>query len=288
MMKCDISLISQAVIDMDLQMRDFLPKKNGIIQSKKLWENTYIHYQIEKRKKNGKFALSDHVRGMVYAMLTSGISWARIESGIDDRTGQIQPIDEIFHQFDVDYLSSCSSEDLDRKIKELHFGSPYTQKQMEALIQINIPKLTEINEKFGSIDFCYQEFIKMDNSLKLLVRELSCPYSDLKMAQMGEALVAEYLKNVGYDIAKPDRHIRRILGKEILGCSEHSIVPVYEAMDIVKEIATYLGKDTAEVDYILWMYCAKGYGEICTKKHPKCDICKMYDYCKYGENSYEM
>lgn len=275
----DISRISEVVTDMDFYMRNSLLKRNGVIQSKKLWENTYIRHQIEKRKKNGEFSLSDHIRGMVYSMLTSGISWERIESGIDESTGRIYPIDEIFHQFAPDYLMSCSPESLEKRIKELHFGSRSTGKQMDALVRINIPKLIALEKKFGSVDSCYQEFIQSDNSLKLLVRKLSDSGSDLKMAQMGEALVAEYLRNVGYDIAKPDRHIRRILGKDILGCSKKSIVPIYEAMDIVKEIAVYLGKDTAEVDYILWMYCAKGYGEICIINKTKCKACVAKEVC---------
>lgn len=96
---------------------------------------------------------------------------------------------------------------------------------------------------------------------------------------MGEALTAEYLRNVGYDISKPDRHIRRILGSKYLGCSECEIVPIFEAFDIVAEIAEELNKSVAEVDYILWSYCAKDYGEICTKNKPKCDICAIKCYC---------
>lgn len=104
-----------------------------------------------------------------------------------------------------------------------------------------------------------------------------------KFAQLGEALTAEYLRNVGYDIAKPDRHICRILGSDILGCSDKKVVPIYEAFDIVAAIANALEKDTAEVDYILWSYCASGYGEICTLKNPKCQYCVAKQICKFTE-----
>ncbi len=91
------------------------------------------------------------------------------------------------------------------------------------------------------------------------------------------------LKNVGYDIAKPDRHIRRILGRNILDCSEHENAPVYEAIDIVAAIARQLNRPAAEVDYILWAYCAKNYGEICTKNNPHCDRCVVKINCKKAE-----
>lgn len=115
--------------------------------------------------------------------------------------------------------------------------------------------------------------------MKRLIEKLSSSESFLKMNQMGEALNAEYLRNVGYDIAKPDRHIRRILGSKILGCSVWETVPIYDAMDIVQSIAESMGKHCAEIDYLLWMYCANGYGEICTIRNPKCDICVIREFC---------
>lgn len=92
-------------------------------------------------------------------------------------------------------------------------------------------------------------------------------------------MVAEYLKNIGHSIAKPDRHILRILGSEHLGLSKQEKVSVSEAFDIVADIAGLVNKSAAEVDYILWSYCADGFGGICTIKKPKCDICTVRDFC---------
>ena len=50
-------------------------------------------------------------------------------------------------------------------------------------------------------------------------------------------------------------------------------------MDIVQSIAESMGKHCAEIDYLLWMYCANGYGEICTIRNPKCDICVIREFC---------
>ena len=94
-------------------------------------------------------------------------------------------------------------------------------------------------------------------------------------------------KNVGYDIAKPDRHIRRILGSKALGCSTHEVVPIFETFDIVAALAQEMNRPAAEVDYILWAYCAKGYGAICTVKNPKCKLCvvKNIVICDYRNKS---
>ena len=99
---------------------------------------------------------------------------------------------------------------------------------------------------------------------------------------MDVALVCEYLRNVGFDLPKPDRHLRRILGKECLCFSEKDMVPPYEAIDIVTKIASALSKPVAEVDYILWAYCAKEYGEVCTKRQNCNTKCVVQNFCKKG------
>ncbi len=265
---------------MDKQLREELLTKDGTLQAKKLWENTYIKKQIDKRENDGVFTVSDHIRAMVYSMLTSGAPWNRIEPHIDIKTGKIAIIDEIFYQYDVEKLLGTAPTELVSKILVQTLGSPYINNQMNALVNVNIEKLLTLEKEYGSVDNFYQGIINTDSTMKMLVMELSTAGKPHKFAQLGEALTAEYLRNVGYDIAKPDRHIRRILGSDILGCSDKKEVPIYEAFDIVAAIAKATGKQIAEVDYILWSYCANGYGEICTAQNPKCQYCVAKKYCK--------
>ena len=270
---------------MDEQLRSSLLLRDGKIQYKKLWENTHIKKQIDRRNSgNLDFTLPEHIRAMVYSMLSSGISWERVEKSIDESIGRITAIDDIFHQYDPEYLLSCQGDDLAEQIKEIGCASYSTRKQMNGLIHTNIEKMIGLQEKYGSIDRYYQKFIEVDSSMKLLVRNLSCSSSEDKYVQMGEPLVAEYLRNIGYDLAKPDRHICRILGRDYLGCSEPEQVPVYEAFDLIRELSESMGRKTvAEVDYILWSYCAEGYGAICKRSHPKCENCVAQGICKSND-----
>ena len=151
---------------------------------------------------------------------------------------------------------------------------------MDAL-HTNIKKLKMFDDKYKGIDNYYQTFIDNDTSLKSLVKTLSKSGSKNKMVQMDVPLTAEYLRNVGYDIPKPDRHICRILGKGYLSLSSKQPVPQMEAFDIVRVIADEIEKSYAKVDYILWSYCADGYGGICASKHPQYEICVAKDYCKH-------
>lgn len=277
----DIKSIAKSVLEMDKQLRQELFIKDGKTDEKQLWENTYIKKQIDKRNKGGIFTVSDHIRGMVYSMLTSGASWYRTEPYIDIDTGRITVIDEIFCQYDVDTLLNIDPMTLVDKVKSYKLGTPYIKNQIVALIGTNIGKLQSLEKEYGSVDKFYQKFIDIDPTLKTLIKILSAEGKPYKYVQLDVALNAEYLRNVGYDIAKPDRHICRILGSEFLGCHDHVEVPKYEAFDIVSEIAACLHKPTAEVDYILWSYCASGFGEICIKNNPKCDRCSANLLCNY-------
>lgn len=277
----NIDKVSNAVLLMDKQLREELLIKDGTVQAKKLWENTYIKKQIDKREKGGIFTVQDHIRAMVYSMLTSGASWSRVEPSIDIETGRILLIDEIFYQYDVDTLLNTDPMILVDKVKAQTLGTQYIKNQMVALIGTNIGKMQSLEQEYGSIDNFYQKFIDTDPTLKTLIKVLSAEGKPHKYIQLDVALNAEYLRNVGYDIAKPDRHICRILGSEHLGCHNNSEVPKYEAFDIVSEIAHYLHKRTAEVDYILWSYCADGYGGICTKNNAKHSRCVARDICNY-------
>ncbi len=274
-----ICAAAQAVVLMDNQLRKELLIKDGRIQEKKLWENTFIKHQIDRRNSDEIFSVSDHIQAMVYSFLSAGIVWDRVENEIDLATGRLLSVDKVFHQYNTDFLLKCDPAKLRDEIKKLGCASQYTMKQMTALIYTNIEKLLRLEKQYGSIDTYYQKFIDKDSSLKILVKQLSDSTSGDKFSQMGEALTAEYLKNVGYDIAKPDRHITRILGSKILGCSDNEIVPLYEAIDIVAGIAKELNKPAAEIDFILWSYCAKGYGEICTANKHRCKDCIAKEYC---------
>lgn len=265
---------AEVICKMDEHLRSILQNDTG-----KLWENTYIKSQINKRSMDGTFSLSDHIRAMVYSMLSSGTVWNRISRKADTETAYINPVDKIFYNYNPEELLTCSPEQLRDELKQLHCASQYTLKQMNALISDNIPKLITIEKEYGTIDNYYREFIQSDESLVTLVKTLSETTSKDKMTQMEIPLVCEYLRNVGYDIPKPDRHICRILGSEILSFSSSKKVSAFQAFDIISKIAKLLSKPVAEVDYILWSYCSTGYGEICTFANPKCNLCVVKGYC---------
>lgn len=277
--------ISEVIGQMDKHLRMEILKKDGNVQEEKLWENTFIKQQIDRRQNGESFSLDDHIRAMAYAMLSSGISWDRVAKDVHPDTKRIVSIDEVFCNYDINKLLKRTPEQLRDGIKMLHCATQSTFKQMEALLFVNIPKLQKIEKRYGSIDTYYQKFTEIDKTLKTLIVHLSTVGSVDKMEQMNIALVCEYLRNIGHDLPKPDRHICRILSKDYLALSDKKYVEPFEAFDIVVKLAKETGKSAAETDYILWAYCAKGFGGICTKKDSQCGECVAEKYCKYDKKS---
>lgn len=92
--------------------------------------------------------------------------------------------------------------------------------------------------------------------------------------------MCEYLRNVGVDIIKPDVHIKRIVSAERLNLitSKND----YKILDEFQELAQEIGINQVKMNYLLWNYCSKGYGEICTAI-PKCEKCVIKNYCNTGK-----
>ena len=258
-MENNIKNAAEAVRRMDEHLR------NDIMKDKEGWGNTA---QLDKRRQGGVFTLSDHIRGMVLAMLSSNRPWEPIEENMGK-------IDKIFFDYDAKKIMAESPDNLVANITNIKCGNKRIKFQMEAL-KGNIEKLIKFETESGSIDEYYKKLNKNDISFITLVKLLS-GNKETKLNELGEALVCEYLRHLGYDLPKPDRHILRIFGNKMLACSEKEEAGIWEVFDIIAKIAKEIGKSSAEVDYILWSYCTK----ICTiKKDPKCSECVAKEFCK--------
>ena len=177
-MPYNIHNICAIIEQMEKQLQNSLLYKDGKLQTKKLWKNTHIKRQIDRRNSGiDIFSIQEHIRGMVYSMLSLGIPWERVEKNIDENTGRITILDNIFHQYEPEYLLSYSPEKLTEQIKEIGCAGLRTRKQMRGLIQKNILKMMELEKNYGSIDQYYQKFIENDPSKKSLVKDISDPRS---------------------------------------------------------------------------------------------------------------
>lgn len=201
--------------------------------------------------------LPDHVKAMIYAQLSNNRPWQPIYNNR-------QKIDTIFNNYNINLLKKADPIDLVDNITKIHCGNRQIKSQMQNL-KTNIETLEQIEKEHGSISNYYAS-----TNLSDVIKNLSQSGKDYKLKCMGIPLVCEYLKGVGVEVIKPDSLLCRLLGR--LGYSQKTPATPWEAIDICKEIGTEYGLSQAEVDTILWQYCARGKFEVCTDD-PKCSLC---------------
>lgn len=224
---------------------------------------------VLERQKGKVFSFQDHLKGLVYSLLTNQREWSTVEP-------KLPQIDELFFYYDVNKIKEHDGQYFEDGIRKLKCGNRSIKMQMEGL-HYNINILEKIARTYGSLDAYVTS-----KSPDTIVSEISS--GKYKLKGIGVALAWEYLRNVGIDGAKPDTHLKRFMGSERMGVSRHPEASDDEVIREVKSLANVTGLTPFEIDYIIWCYCANGKGEVCTA-NPNCSRCVIREYCRKGYGS---
>ena len=244
---------------------DYLQVIREYLDSKGLGYNTSLTAEIEKRKAGKQYTIRDHIQGMIYSLISNQTKWYRVEPHLSE-------IDELFYNYDPEKILHTDPGYFCEGLFNLKCGNMSIKAQMEALPE-NIQTFRYIEDEYGSID----SFITSEPT-ETIVEKLSRGASPYKLKMLGEALVWEYLRNVGIDGAKPDTHLRRFLGADRMGTGDHSPATISEVNEQVAKLSEQTGMSKIEVDNLIWSFCADGFGEICTAT-PHCSDCPIRDWC---------
>jgi len=219
----------------------------------------------EDRAQGKLFSLREHLRGLVLSLLSNQRPWEPIARNRDQ-------IGAIFFGYDPDRVQATDPLYFVSSLREIRCGNRAMVKQMSALSE-NIFTLKKIASEHGSLD----TFV-VSGDPDLIASKLSRlgPY---KLKQVGFALALEYLRNVGIRASKPDLHVRRALSGARLGYFNGHPSEI-EANMLMVNIARASGSNPTYLDNLLWMFCAKNYGEICGAE-PHCGICGFAATCNF-------
>ncbi|MBV1756430.1 MAG: hypothetical protein KMY55_01180 [Dethiosulfatibacter sp.] len=229
------------------------------------FENHDLIRNIKARKDGKTFTFNDNIKAMIYALLSNQTKWMNIAP-------KLSQIDKLFFNYQKHEILKRPPEYFYDGIFNLKCGNIATKKQMLNL-KDNILMLEKIASDYGSLDLFYAsrpayQIAEMISSGKY------------KLKYVGYALAWEFLRNIGIDGAKPDLHMRRILGGNRLGYTANPIAQELEAIKIFDRISNSTGYLKSYIDIVLWSYCADGYGEVCTAD-PKCHKCVIKEYCNF-------
>ena len=241
-------------------MKDYLTKRGFLYKSPLVDE-------IRNRTAGKKYAINDHIRAMVYALLTNQTRWSRIVPHLEE-------IDALFYNYAPEKVMPESPSHFYEGLFNLKCGNMSTKAQMLVLAD-NIRTFYRIEDDYGSID----TFITSEPA-DVIAAKLSKGSSPYKIKRFGEALAWEYLRTMGIDGAKPDTHLRRFLGGGRMGTGLNDPATTADVREQIEVLSQQTGMLKAEIDNIIWSFCADGYGAVCTAT-PHCDICPIKEFCNY-------
>lgn len=221
---------------------------------------------VEARTAGREWSDEDTFRGLLLAVLSNNTDWSKIEQIKTD-------LSDLFSGFDLkSYAELPPGEVGDRFLPwflERRAGSVTLERDLVNLIG-TARLLTEHSRVHGTAESYFTSLVRqVDGDPKQAALRLGTR-SEHKLPAFGVALAAEALKNLGFDVAKPDRHVARSVasfglvsfrnwpGRESRGRPSFSSRSSYLAiMRVVQDIAISAGMPVVLVDNAIWLLAAK-------------------------------
>jgi 3-methyladenine DNA glycosylase Tag len=190
-----------------------------------------------------------------------------------------------FRDFDIDAVTEMSKWTLDEIFK--NFKTIKNFVKIIACIR-NASKIKEIAKKHNSFYNYLKSFGDVENDTSVLLKLVEELRE--KFDYIGGAVVYDFLKDVGFECVKPDRHVIRILKRlKLLENKVNEEHPkekdIEKIQDIGKKIARLNNCPVKVVDLLFWLY-GSGFKDIVDKaicgEKPNCNECYIKN-CPRGK-----
>ena len=224
---------------------------------------------VEARSAGQSWSDDKVFKALLMAVLSANTEWSKIES--------VQAkLADLFCGYSLDWYAERSDTEVgDRFVpwfKDRKAGSPNLKRNLAYLIR-TARKLLQYSKTHGTADGYFTSLLdRCGGDPKLTAMRLGCSGVD-KLPAFGVPVAAEALKNLGFDVAKPDRHVMRAIGSFELvrfdrwrdardsgnGRQPPNPTPTDQlaAMTAVQELAEAVGKRVIFVDNAIFLLCAK-------------------------------
>lgn len=223
---------------------------------------------VKSRKKGKKYTFEEHLKALIISLL-SNHRW-----GDNNIRENMDAIDEIFHNYNKNYLKVVDPNILVNKLRMIHCTNPMINNQMKALSK-NIMVLEKIEKDYGNLD----NFVNKETP-----NDIANMFNDgkYKMIQVGRAFAYDYLKRVGVNTCKKSSQLERLFGSRRLGVVENANATEQQVLNIIKRIAKLNNCDEIVVESIIQQFCLLRSANICGE-NPNCERCKIRNYCHYNK-----
>ncbi len=223
----------------------------------------------KKRREGDSFSDDEVFEAILKSMLSNSTDWSRVERVSRELPG-------LFSNFALsDYAKKDAtyvSEVLIPRLSELKVGSNTLRNDLKRLVTA-AKTLLDYSTAHGAADMYFDSAIsKANGDLILATALLGTEGSGFKIKGMGIPLAAEAMKNLGYEVAKPDRHICRAAAcwemvsfrDETWKTAGKTQAPrnvrrteFIDAMRAMEALASAVSLQPSYVDQAVWLLCAK-------------------------------
>lgn len=172
-----------------------------------------------------------------------------------------------FYEWDVQPIAQLSHTDVEQLATA---GAVIANRpKLHAVVQ-NARTVVALVARYGSLG----DYLDSFDSLSRLSEELVQRFTFL-----GSVTVEDFLRNVGFDTAKPDRHLTRWLTR--MGAVDAGAT-VEQVLNVSKRVAEVAQLPKARFDAAIYLFCADRddviSGGVCGST-PRCGACPVADLC---------
>ena len=250
-----------------------------------LWNNIeacldlrHVHWQkrVEEfgqvravqERSGGRVWSDDQVfKAILLAVLSSNTVWSKVEAVLAD-------LSELFDNFSLETYAGHSDTEIETRFVPWFMGRKAGSMSLKSGL-LNLARAARIlvrhSQRHGSAEDYFTSLLyECDDDPKQAALRLG-GQGEHKLPSLGVALAAEALKNLGFDVAKPDRHMMRAVGsfglvrfnrwKPADGRGGSPKAPsgkkLLEVMTVAEQIAYAAEHHVAFVDNAIWLLCAR-------------------------------
>ena len=225
---------------------------------------------VEQRDAGRTWSDDEVFEALLMAVLSSDTDWSNIERIQAD-------LPDLFSGFSLASYAKLSDDEIgDRFVPWFEDRKAGSRSRKGNLLNLvgAARKLLDFSRRYGAADDYFTSLVdKCDGDPKQAALRLGQD-REYKLPSLGVALAAEVLKNLGFDVAKPDRHVMRAVGSfRLVRFSRWSKdgdgrngraapestrkAELLAVMTEVEQIAEAAEERVVFVDNAIWLVCAR-------------------------------
>jgi hypothetical protein len=221
---------------------------------------------VREHSAGRRWTNADVFKAHLAAVLSASTDWTKVEVLL--RSPQMQP-----RFMGYDYCTFAATSDVEIEhivlwLGEHGAGSQNRRRSLRELRESAGRLCRWINEHGSAESYFYAIAAQHGGDAKLASQEIGAS-GRWKLPGLGVALSAELLRNLGFDIAKPDRHVNRAFGafglvrfcnwktRAATRAPEATDREKLDVMTAAEQLAAVVREPVCFVDNAIWLHCAK-------------------------------